>query len=317
MSITSTKTGLRSRHANVSLSHRPAAIPDEEACPVLLRLAENQFGPEFTRGVKAAKAALASQPESIVAHCLVVRSLYLSGSNAVQEKLELLREVASQKSSISEDSKAAIREIEHLCTEPEKIVVETKAEAKRIEAEYLSKGKRFIIEVVPPKANENTMTLEQFEAHLKKVRWMTNCGKPNHRDQSVQRIGTWDDWIGPESEGCERLNDITSIWYEQVIQILGERAEKALGHANKIESRVYDTVKKAVPHKSDDDVWFAPDAAVALSAYTAKLVALYVIAGAPLPDLLADTWQWFAEGHWPCSCAFYPDAADEDVLVVL
>ncbi|MBY0546887.1 MAG: hypothetical protein K2W95_06320 [Candidatus Obscuribacterales bacterium] len=315
MSITSTKNGLRGRHANVSLSHRPVAISDEEACPVLLRLAENQFGPEFTRGVKAAKAALATQPGSIVAHCLVVRSLYLSGSNAVQEKLELLRHVASQTASISEDSKAAIREIEHLCTEPERIVVETKAEAKRIEAEYLSKGKRFIIEVVPPKASENTMTLEQFEAHIKKIRWMTNCGKPNHRDQTVKRIASWDDWVGPESEGCDRLNDIIGIWQEQVIQILGERAEKALGHANKIESRVYDTVKKAVPHKSDDDIWFAPNAAVALSAYSAKLVALYVIAGAPLPDMLADLWQWFAEGHWPCSCAFGSD--DDDILVVL
>ncbi len=81
---------------------------------------------------------------------------------------------------------------------------------------------------------------------------------------------------------------------------------------------VSEAVEKAVPYDPENDVWYGPNAAVALAASSARLVALYVFAGEAIPPLLRDEWNWYVEGHWPCGCAFYPEDvdSDDDELVV-
>lgn len=307
---------VRSGHTSTGrgVEYRETVAPD---CAVLLRLANDELGSERPIGVKSAKAAVERHPGSIVARCLLSTILVSAGSKgAAREHLAVIEDMAAKISPIPEDLQKAIEETQNFCAEPQEVIAKSVAEAERLLAEFSTRGKRCIVEIHPRAKQTKILTAIQLQSKLEKIKWMKKCGKPNKRDGSVRRIEDWDDWIGPESEGSDRLNEICMKWYDEIIETLGDKADEALLYARSIEVQVYKRVENAVPYDPDNDVWYAPNAAAALAAFVAKLVALYVFAGCTLPGLLEDIWQWYAEGHWPCSCAYYPEEDQTDVLVV-
>lgn len=265
-----------------------------------MKLVEEKFGNEYTRGIKAAKAVVAQNPSDIVARCLLVRALYVAHSEfAANEQLNVLRELVKNSSELTVEYQCAIREVETLgkwANEP-------------------------LIDEGPREKEVLAMSPEEFENSLDTIRWMDNLGSPNDRDAFVDRISEWDSWDGPESAGSDRFNDLSMKWQDEILKLIeGRRLEEAEHFASRIAEKVFEAVKKTVPYDPELDVWHGPNAAPELAAFCARTIAYYVFANEPIPPLLRDEWQWYVEGHWPCGCAFYPDDEndddDDDVLVV-
>src|SRR6266498_2524910 len=78
---------------------------------------------------------------------------------------------------------------------------------------------------------------------------------------------------------------------------------------NRIHDTVFECARTAVPYHDEQDAWYGPNAAVWQARFTAALVGcMFAKYGQfPVPErqsshwTLQHEWEWFVEGHWPCS----------------
>jgi hypothetical protein len=54
-----------------------------------------------------------------------------------------------------------------------------------------------------------------------------------------------------------------------------------------------------VPFDPGRDAWHAPAQCVHAAGYVAALIACVLACGWPVPEDLAEMWNWFEAGHWP------------------
>lgn len=69
---------------------------------------------------------------------------------------------------------------------------------------------------------------------------------------------------------------------------------------------VMERARSAVPCKSGPDPWHGPTQCVADAAYLTGLIGCVLASGWPVPDDLAELWNWFASGHWPAGFTHEP-----------
>jgi hypothetical protein len=147
--------------------------------------------------------------------------------------------------------------------------------------------------------------IEGFLIEIDQIPWFANVGKPSELDGQALRITSWEAYPGPETPGC----DLSA-------QAYGKRREwlDAAGDPSQIEAayqrirdRVFMQAIPRVPWKDEEDVWYAPNAAVVSAGWNAALVGVSRSLGIDLDErgfggewTLASEWGWLRAGHWPC-----------------
>jgi hypothetical protein len=158
--------------------------------------------------------------------------------------------------------------------------------------------------------------LPAFLALLRNVPWFLNLGKSHSRDRNVARIHSWDQWLGPE----RGFGD----WFGRYPAVVRERMEA--DHTNQrtdleavwlqIESLVMECAIPNVPeYDKKQDAWYGPTTCVWQAGYTAALIGCHLLLKRPLPEPIAQEWDWFADGHWPCDYAEEPHGYGDEALI--
>jgi hypothetical protein len=149
------------------------------------------------------------------------------------------------------------------------------------------------------------LTLSQFERELARVAWFAHLGEPSRWDRGCTRLSRWDQWPGPENELVLEL----ALTYQDLRdRIFASCPQSDADHLQALFNRVYTVVVnragKAVPlFDPDQDAWYAPTQCARDAGYVAALIACVVACGWPVPEDLAEVWNWYQAGHWPSGFA--------------
>jgi hypothetical protein len=157
--------------------------------------------------------------------------------------------------------------------------------------------------------------LPQFLGLLERVPWFLNLGKPHRRDDEVARIHGWEEWHGPE----HGYGDWFGRWPAVVREHIEASARDRRSELDALWERVHALVfERAVPNvplfDPDRDAWYGPTTCVWLAAYISSLVAWHILLVRPIPPMIAESWDWYSEGHWPCDFAEEPVGIDEALV---
>jgi hypothetical protein len=158
---------------------------------------------------------------------------------------------------------------------------------------------------VDPK--ESARDVPEFLALLGRVPWFLNLGKPHRWDHKVARIHSWEEWPGPE----RGYGDWFGKWPAVVREAIEASERDRLRDLDALWERVHALVfERAVPNvplfDPKRDPWYGPTACVWLAAYISSLVAWHVLLVRPIPRMIAESWWWYSEWHWPCDFAEEP-----------
>ncbi len=147
-------------------------------------------------------------------------------------------------------------------------------------------------------------TAGEFERRLAGVLWFAHLGEPSPWAGGCARIFAWTQWPGPENALGEAFG--------QALQDIHDRIFAACPAAGDLQA-VFDRVRaSAMSHAGvavrfdPDRDWHAPTQCVYVAGYVAVLIACVLACGWPVPDDLAEMWNWFEAGHWPSGFADEP-----------
>ncbi len=153
--------------------------------------------------------------------------------------------------------------------------------------------------------NQNTR-LAKFLKALEDIPWFANIGKPLPEGSTCKQIHNWDDWPGPEEPSVAEMDDGEAATYEELTQ--GEDSDQLSELHDRIQKTVVRLAKDKVPYDEEEDTCHAPTAAVWQAGWTAGLIGLCLWMNRPVSPGLAENWNWFLAGHWPCDWeGDYPD----------
>ena len=155
-----------------------------------------------------------------------------------------------------------------------------------------------------------------FIQGLDAIPWFLSLGKPHPRDNEVVRIHSWEEWPGPET----RLG----YWFAQWQSVVEERIQaEESGRRTELEA-LWDRVHQVVFQRAaanvplydpEEDAWHGPTACVWHAAYTACLLSWHLLLRRRIPERLADEWNWYTDGHWPCGFAEEPPDFEDEAPV--
>jgi hypothetical protein len=164
-----------------------------------------------------------------------------------------------------------------------------------------------------PEFDPRGLTVEQFRERLSRVPWFSRLGQPHRLDKSVERINDWEEWGGPESEGCAPMGFESGRWNEALLALPkpGPTSIKAL----------WDEVERQamadMPFDADLDPWDGETCACLQGSHLAAFLACSLMAGASIPPNALRQWAWYARGHWPCGYSEDDELSrDEDGYVL-
>ena len=153
--------------------------------------------------------------------------------------------------------------------------------------------------------------MKDFERELAQMAWFTHLGEPSPGDGGSARLSGWDQWPRPEDAlvlelalNCQDLHG----------RIFASCPPASAGHLqvlfDRVDADVVNRAGKAVPlFDPEQDAWHAPSECAWDAGYATALIACAVTCGWPVPEDLAEVWNWYRAGHWPSGFA---KAASED-----
>jgi hypothetical protein len=139
------------------------------------------------------------------------------------------------------------------------------------------------------------VTLGEFERELAEVAWFAHLGEPSPWDDGCVRIFGWEQWPGP---GSELVLEFALV--DRVYAVMVSRAGAA--------------VPSCDPRQ---DAWHASAQCAWDAGYVAALTACVLSCGWPVPEDLAEVWNWYQAGHWPSGftpAAGNPGGTDAEAL---
>jgi hypothetical protein len=148
------------------------------------------------------------------------------------------------------------------------------------------------------------LTSDEFERELAEVAWFAHLGEPSRWDDGCVRIFGWEQWPAPEDElilqSALTLQDLRDRVFAACLPAAAE-------HLQVMFDRVYTAVVSragcAVPFDPEEDAWHGPTQCAWDAGYAAALVACVLACGWPVPEDLAEVWNWYQAGHWPSGFA--------------
>jgi hypothetical protein len=150
------------------------------------------------------------------------------------------------------------------------------------------------------------LTLRDFERELAQVAWFAHLGEPSPWDGGCVRLSGWEQWPGPQAD--ELVLELALAQQDLHDRIFASCPPAGVGHLQALFDRVYAAVVnragKAVPLSDrEQDAWYAPTQCAWDAGYTTALIACVLACGWPVPDDLAEVWNWYQAGHWPSGFA--------------
>jgi hypothetical protein len=146
----------------------------------------------------------------------------------------------------------------------------------------------------------------EFERGLAGVAWFACLGKPSPRDGGCARIFAWEQWPGPENALGEAFGQALQDMQDRIFAARPAAAGDLPALFERVRAWAMSQARLAVPFDPGQDAWHAPAQCVHDAGYAAALVACVLVCGWPVPDDLAETWNWFEAGHWPSGFAGEP-----------
>lgn len=145
---------------------------------------------------------------------------------------------------------------------------------------------------------------DEFLTWLPIIPWFAHVGQPLS-DSNIPRIWDWDAWAGPEEE-TGRIITLSlrhQDWHDALLTAHPEREAELRALWQRAAEAVLCAAQDKLPYDPHADAWHAPSMAVWQAQWTAGLIAWYLACGVPIPADLAQQWDWYARGHWPCGYA--------------
>lgn len=146
-------------------------------------------------------------------------------------------------------------------------------------------------------------TAGEFERGLAAVPWFARLGEPSPWDGGCARISAWEQWPGPENALGEAFGQALQDMYDQVFAARSAAAGDLRALFERVRASAMSHACVAVPFDPGRDAWHAPTQCVHAAGYVAALIACVLACGWPVPEDLAEMWNWFEAGHWPSGFA--------------
>jgi hypothetical protein len=151
----------------------------------------------------------------------------------------------------------------------------------------------------------------EFERGLAGVPWFGHLGERSPWDDGCVRISGWEQWPGPENALGEAFGQALQDMHDRIFAACPAAAGDLRALFDGVRTSAVSHARVAVPFDPGRDAWHAPTQCVHAAGYTAALIACVLACGWPVPEDLAEMWNWFETGHWPSGFADEPG----DVLV--
>jgi hypothetical protein len=155
----------------------------------------------------------------------------------------------------------------------------------------------------------------QFLGLLERIPWFLNLGKPHRRDDDVARIHGWEEWHGPERGHGDWFGRWPAVVREHIEASASDRRSELDALWERVHALVFERAVPNVPlFDPDRDAWYGPTACVWHAAHISSLVAWHILLVRPISSMIAESWYWYSEGHWPCDFAEEPAGIDEGLV---
>jgi hypothetical protein len=116
------------------------------------------------------------------------------------------------------------------------------------------------------------INIENFLIEIDQIPWFANIGKPSHLDGQALRITSWEAWPGPETPGSDLIAEAANSRRAQLLATGEPPMIEAVWQ--RIYERVFERAAVGAPYKDEEDIWYAPNAAVEYAAFNAALVGI-------------------------------------------
>ena len=150
------------------------------------------------------------------------------------------------------------------------------------------------------------LTLGEFERGVAEVAWFAHLGEPSSWDGGCARISAWEQWPGPENALGEAFGQAFQDLRDRIFGACPAAAGDLQVLFDRVCASVVGRAGTAVPLDPGGDAWHAPTQCVRDAGYVAALIACVLACGWPVPDDLAEMWNWYEAGHWPSGFAGEP-----------
>jgi hypothetical protein len=149
-------------------------------------------------------------------------------------------------------------------------------------------------------------TAGEFERGLGGVPWFAHLGERSPWDDGCVRISAWEQWPGPENALGEAFGQALQDTHDRIFAACPATAGDLRGLFDRVRTSAVSHARVAVPFDPGRDAWHAPTQCVHAAGYAAALIACVLACGWPVPEDLAEVWNWFEAGHWPSGFADEP-----------
>lgn len=150
------------------------------------------------------------------------------------------------------------------------------------------------------------LTAGEFERRLAVVPWFAHLGEPSPWDGGCARIFAWEQWPGPENALGEAFGQATQDMHDRIFAACPAAAGDLQALFDRVRAAAMSHSCVAVPFDPGQDAWHAPTQCVHAAGYVAALIACVLACGWPVPEDLAEMWNWLGAGHWPSGFADEP-----------
>ena len=141
--------------------------------------------------------------------------------------------------------------------------------------------------------------------------WFAHLGEPSPWDDGCVWISAWEQWPGPENALVEAFALVFQDFRDGIFAACPPAAADRLQVLfDLVCGAVVSRAGAAVPlFDPEQDAWHAPTQCAWDAGYVAALIACMLACGWPVPEDLAEVWNWYQAGHWPSG--FAGEAGDD------
>ena len=149
-------------------------------------------------------------------------------------------------------------------------------------------------------------TVLELEARVRQMDPFCALGKPSAFDHALKRVGSFEEWPGPDSEEGGYLEHQLNVWWEAA-----EFALFALG----CDRRATYTLSQLAAGRNTslvvgddelDDTYSPRGACLFHLDQVMKVTTAFLLVGWPIPEDLQELFLLFEAGHWPCAYSIHP-----------
>jgi hypothetical protein len=150
------------------------------------------------------------------------------------------------------------------------------------------------------------LTVGEFWRRLAGVSWFAHLGEPSPWDGGCVRIVGWEQWPGPQNALGEAFGQALQGLHDRIFAACPVAAGDLQALFDRVRASAMSHAQVRVPFDAGRDAWHAPTQCVYEAGYVAALIGCVLACRWPVPDDLAEMWNWFEAGHWPSGFADEP-----------